>query len=254
MRSFTTLALSVVTAGAALVIGAGPAQAIAHGDPVDEGNFPFAAKLAMTGIPNPDGTTRDSGCSGALVAPGWILTAGHCFHDVEGARISGPVPYDTAVTLGRVEADGTGGVDTTVVEVQQSPVNDIALARIAEPVTDIEPLMLAAIVPEAGEELRMTGWGALDGASATPADHLRTGLFTIGSVAESTLGVTGTEPASDTSACLLDSGAPYFRMTEAGPEVVATESTGPGCPHGDEETTARVDVAADWIAETIGQR
>ncbi|WP_240746966.1 S1 family peptidase [Cryptosporangium phraense] len=232
-------------------MGAAPAQAIAHGWPVPEGKYRFSAKLTMTGIPNPDGTTRNSGCSGALVSSEWILTAGHCFHDVNGARVSGPVPYDTEVTLGRVEAEGPGGVDVAVDEVQQSPVNDIALAHLEHPVRRIKPIGLPKSAPRVGETLRMTGWGALDGTSEQPATHLQTGLFRVGSVADTTIGVTGKAPSPSTSACLFDSGAPYFLETRKGPVVVSTESTGPDCPHFVEETTARVDVAADWIHDTI---
>lgn len=254
MRSLSSLALSAVTVGVVLLAGAAPARAVANGAPVEEGRYGFATKLTMTGIPNPDGTTRESACSGALVAKDWVVTAGHCFHDVDGNLVSGAVPYATTATLGRVLATGPGGVDLAVVEVVQSPVNDMALVRLEKPAGTIAPLPIARDAPSAGEVLRLTGWGALDGVSAEPADHLQTGLVAVGSVAETTIGVTGEDPSPSTSACLFDSGAPYFRETRRGPELVSTESSGPDCPHDLEETTARVDAAADWIRATVTGR
>src|SRR5215207_1090728 len=65
----------------AMVAVPGVANAIANGTPVADGQYQFSTKLTMTNIPRADGTVYDSACSGALIAPQWIITAGHCFHD-----------------------------------------------------------------------------------------------------------------------------------------------------------------------------
>ena len=46
--------------------------------------------------------------------------------------------------------------------------------------------------------------------------------------------------------------APYFVPVGKGGRLVSIESDGPDCPHDQAETTARVDVVADWIASHIG--
>ncbi|WP_242624137.1 hypothetical protein [Micromonospora kangleipakensis] len=65
--------------------------------------------------------------------------------------------------------------------------------------------------------------------------------------------VVGYALEADTSACLWDSGAPYFRENTNGTQtLVSVESDGPPCPHSQQETTARVDRIADWIQQTSG--
>jgi hypothetical protein len=86
----------------------------------------------------------------------------------------------------------------------------------------------------------------------TPATHLQTGQVKISSVAGTTVGVVGYRPQPDTSACLYDSGAPYFLEREhRAPVLVSVESSGPSCPHSLEETTSRVDTLTGWIRSTI---
>jgi len=249
----TGLAVLVGAGVAATVALAGPANAVADGNPVTPGHYRFSVKLTMTNIPNPDGTHRNSACSASLISSRWIITAGHCFHDVNRVRVSGPVPYPTMATIGRVTVSGTGGHDIAVVWVQQSPSTDIALAELATPVTDVTPLGLSGRKPKVGDVLRITGWGATDSVNPVPSDQLRTGQVKVSSVTDTTVGVIGFKPKPTTSACLYDSGAPYFSEREDHhPVLVGVESDGPDCPHHLEETTSRVDNTISWIHRIIG--
>jgi secreted trypsin-like serine protease len=257
MRRSLSLAarlLGLVTAIAAIGLGlASPAQAIANGTPVPEGHYRFSVKLTMTNIPRPDGSHYNSACSAALISARWIITAGHCFHDVYRNPVSGVVPYATTATVGRADVSGTTGHVVDVVWVQQSPTNDIALAELATPVTDVAPLALATKAPKVDQVLRITGWGASDDVNPVPGTHLQTGQVKVSSFTATTVGVRGYRPLPTTSACVYDSGAPYFLEREhQAPVLVSVESFGPDCPHDQEETTSRVDTITTWIHRITG--
>jgi len=250
-RAATILLAVLASLGLALA-GSAPALAIADGTPVAEGQYRFAVKLRMTDIPRPDGTHYNSGCSGALIAPQWIITAGHCFHDVNRNPVSGPVPYPTTATIGRADDADTNGHVVVVVADYQSPTNDIAIARLATPVRGIVPLVPSTGAPTEGEVLRMTGWGSLSDVNATPATHLQTGQVKVAAVSETVVGVVGYLPKPTTSGCLYDSGMPYFvEAKNRLPRLVSIESDGPACPHNQLETTGRVDTILPWLFSTM---
>jgi hypothetical protein len=247
-----TILLAVAGSFALFLTGSAPAFAIADGTPVAEGHYRFAVKMRATDIPRPDGSHYDSGCSGALIAPQWMITAGHCFHDVNRVRTSGPVLYPTTAQVGRTDDADTNGHIIDVVEDWQSPTNDIAVAKLASPVRDVLPLLLSTTAPTEDEVLRITGWGSLSDVNPAMATHLQTGQVTVVSVSDTVVGLRGYLPKPTTSACLYDSGAPYFvEAPHRLPRLVSIESNGPACPHDQVETTARVDTIVPWIRTTI---
>lgn len=230
-----------------------PAEAIAHGVDAPDGDYPFSVRLTMTGIPTADQGTRDSWCSGALISPRWVITAGHCFRDANGQRVSRTVATRTVATIGRTDLGDRNGHEVDIVAVHQSPTADVSLAELNTPVTDIEPLRIGTTAPTVGETVRLTGYGLTADIAAAAPTRLQTGQFIVNRVSDSIVAMSGRDPRKDTSACLHDSGGPYFRETPE-PELVAVVSTGPSCPHVGPDFSARTDNLHDWVTETINTR
>ncbi len=254
LRSATNCVLVALAAAAMTVapVQAGPASAIAHGEDTADGAYRFSARLTMTGLPVADGGTRDSWCSGALIAPRWVITAGHCFRDADGQRVSRTVARRTTVTVGRTDLGSRDGYETEVVAVHQSDTTDVALAELRTAITGIVPLRVGAAPPAKGELLRLTGYGLTTPDGSAPADRLQTGQFTVDRVGDAVIETSGREPRADTSPCPHDSGGPYFREQADGTAVlVAVVSDGPQCPHPGPDFSARTDNLAGWIAGTI---
>ncbi|MBM2614663.1 trypsin-like serine protease [Actinoplanes sp. LDG1-06] len=247
----------VVVALVAATLGAGalttPAHAIANGEDVADGQYKFAVKLTDIGIPTKDGGKRNSSCSGGLISPRWVLTAGHCFKDENDRRVSRPVADRTVATIGRADLTGTAGFSANVVEVRQHGDADVALARLDRPITAIAPMRLNRKKPVKGQKVRLVGFGDLKDNAKRTTDRLQTGVFEVTSTSKLEMGVIGTSPADDTSACPHDSGGPYFVGSPTGvATVVGVVSRGPSCPHSGADTSARVDSIAPWILSVIG--
>lgn len=142
-------------AALAILLGAAPAQAIVGGR--EGAGIPGAASAVMV-------LTSGGGvCSGVVVAPDAVLTAGHCVAGVGENRVhyrdaaGRPVLAEVAARLLHPAYDGDAirGRTRSI---------DLALLRTRDPLpARFAPAPLSAAMPRAGQSLTLAGYGAARG-------------------------------------------------------------------------------------------
>ena len=240
-RRRTVIGLVAVT-GLTLA-GTTAAQAVIGSDEGANDAYRFAAHVRVGELPG-------RGCTGALIAPQWVITAKACF----GIDVPIGAPAErTTVTVGRTDLAGTGGRVLAVNRVVPHPDRDVVLARLAARVTDVPPVPVATTPAGVGDELRLLGFGRT--ATAWVTDRLHGATATVDAAGTTTIGVTGADP-DRAAVCKGDAGGPAVRATAGGVELVGLHhSSGQaGCLDADGGETGvtetRVDDLAAWISGT----
>lgn len=160
------------------------------------------------------------GCTGVLIAPDLVLTAGHCLANPNGRKKDAlTVEFETGRYPGqpaRVVSGAASEVHPLWFGETRETVrvigHDIALLRLAAPLDDdVAPLRIGAPARE-GERLMIASWFGKDARRARER-------FCVAVEARDPVAILG---------CRVDggeSGAPVLRLTDAGPEVVAIVSS-----------------------------
>lgn len=240
-RSLRRIAAALaMVAAAAVLVPAAPAAAVSGGAAARPGQFPWLAAVLSASA---SATHPDAKCSGVVVAPRWVMTAGHC---------AAPGTTGLSVVTGRVTLSASGASRTPVDRVVRmpgysyrgdSPVNDVSLLHLATPTRAPAALLLTtaeARTIRVGTETLAAGWGLSDpdwvkqdtlrwarldllspwlcrsryGARFVTSDHLCAGWDW---------------PRMTHDTCNGDSGGPLLMRTSRGWVVVATTSWGDAC-------------------------
>ncbi|HTR75516.1 MAG TPA: serine protease [Solirubrobacterales bacterium] len=183
--------------------------------------------------------TEGYACTGTVVAPRVILTAGHCVEDIESSSIVQPA--DIAVVTGisnlkKIEPTDVSQVSEVLAYPSFKPSKlhgDAGLLILAEPVS-APPIALAtgadAALYEPGDELTIAGWGIDEEATEHAPDQLQAATAPVEEVSRCRRGTRVFYPffQPKTQVCTLD--APEFKVTschgDSGGPAIATRGDG----------------------------
>ena len=234
---------------AVALCAAAPAGAIVGGTPVPDGQLRYVANISIAGA---------FGCSGTLIAPEWVMTAGHC-GSLTGSVVPTPLGMPAGlidVKLASVHADGSGAEDHAVKQVivdsdyfvTNGSGNDVTLLQLDRP-SAAAPVRIAAIgerrIWEPGRAATIAGFGLTSQDAAQPPDTMQRAVVPIrsdadcasaypdglggGSFDASTMLCAG-YPQGGTDTCQGDSGGPLLaKALDGSPRLVGATSFGDGC-------------------------
>ena len=238
MTLFRRLTVGLAAACAALALTAAPSMAIVGGKDAAPGAYPAVAEITFG---------QSFLCTGTLIAPTWVLTAGHC-GSITGAAVGTPAgwpPQLIDVRIGSVKPGQGEKVPVQRVVVEPNYlVNsgyDITLLKLATPSTKAP----AKVVGAGGASLwapctleTIVGFGTTSEGGDTP-DTLQeaqvpitTDAYCAGAYSDfdpQTMLCAGF-PQGGVDTCQGDSGGPMFGRDAAGTlKVVGATSFGEGC-------------------------
>jgi V8-like Glu-specific endopeptidase len=221
--------------------------AVIGGSPTPQGLYPATGALM---------TAMQFSCTGTLIAPQAVLTAGHC---LDPQFLGGTIPgFTLALNANAVDPEqihqglaahphpefslGAGGIT-----------HDIGVLLLKTPITDVDPATLPtaeegrALV--AGMDLHISGYGvtSVNQMDAGVKHHATTYLK---EVHATELWVGGSGAPQN---CNGDSGGPAYAdlAGDGSLRIVGVVSGGPpACDQGGVDT--RVDAYVDWIHEVVG--
>ncbi len=191
---------------------------------------------------------QDGGfCSGVLVAPNVVLTAGHCANVASTGFYLGA---GSAISTQKFRGPPANMTQLDVAEWQTAPgyvaescgtSSDVGLVRLRCPTNAAAPVAVSSTPLAVGASCTAVGFGKHDDNGQTYVGQKRSGDEQISQVLPYALGATSAGGIADSG----DSGGPFL----CDGQIAGVNS----CGNADSNIAyiARTDVVADWIARTV---
>ncbi|HEV2812934.1 MAG TPA: serine protease [Solirubrobacteraceae bacterium] len=254
--------LALAATAALSALAATPAMAVVGGQNASAGEYPAVAQITFG---------KGFLCTGTLIAPDTVLTAGHCSSITGGAGVASPASFPPALIDVRIgnHQYGTGGELVPASRVIMQPDYfltqgyDISLIKLSRASTKT-PVKVSGSAEtalwSAGTLETIVGWGRTKEGGSTPSilqeaqvpvtTHQYCNDAYDGDIDEQTMLCAG-YPQGGVDTCQGDSGGPMFGRTSTGAwRVVGATSFGVGCAReGIPGVYARVgdSVLREWI-------
>ena len=228
------------------------------------GDWPDVAAILFPDDPN-DPSLDDTLCTGTLVAPTVVLTAGHCYDPNNP-----PLPDNVligAATLAKPEQGEVIPIKQGFVYPDAENSFDLAVLVLARPSTRTPRKIVdawARFDVVNGAKVSIVGYGATDAEAMTFVDELQEATTTItdAGCAVSSGCEPATRPDGELAAggmgidtCPGDSGGPLYLMAGYGPVLAGVTSRGfddASLPCSDGGIYVRPDKVLDWIEMVAG--
>jgi secreted trypsin-like serine protease len=265
-----SLLLLASAAPAAAIASDGAKASVIGGSPGSIAQFPYLAYI--------EAGNQHSGfaCTGTVVAPRVVLTAGHCVEDVETGTFSRPAEYKVAIGVANPkQANAENVYDVAAAHAFPSfdpgvVHGDAAVLILSRPTT-APPLALAgtadAALYEGGAGVAVAGWGLTRAQNRQAPANMRTATMTVqkeSTCARKTRGYYGdysgafqlcllSPPKNKSGTCFGDSGGPAVATRADGTpiELGVISVVGPLCTPEAPNVLTRVDYVSAWISEWI---
>ncbi|PVU86815.1 hypothetical protein BB560_003915 [Smittium megazygosporum] len=145
---------------------------IINGQAATLSEYPFIGQLYYSS----DNKNFKFSCTASLINPNWLVTAAHCISDQNGNTIN-PISYKVAV--GRITL-ATGADLNNLIQVIQittfgfksSPANDLALLKLANPISNVTPIKVYPYIITNNLPLEVAGFGVTKSGSSVPSNIL----------------------------------------------------------------------------------